>query len=119
MSQFASPKNEKTTKAELLGSHLKVTLLNDRQWMFIRERYRISPRELQVAKLTCQGLTDKEVARVLKIRHGTVKVHLRNIYRRVQVKSKIALLLRFVGDANHLFDRSAAGRINLGFPPSR
>lgn len=56
----------------------------------------MSSRELQVAKLVCEGFGNEEIAKALKIKHGTVKTHLRNIYRRVRVKNKLAMLLRFV-----------------------
>jgi hypothetical protein len=41
-------------------------------------------------------LGNEEVAGRLKITGGTVKTHLRNIYRRVRVNNKIGMLLRFV-----------------------
>jgi len=65
----------------------------------------MSPRELQVAKLVCQGLRNNDIARNLHITLGTVKTHIRNIYRRVQVESKIAMLLRFVADAREFYNR--------------
>lgn len=73
-------------------------LLDEKQWLYIQKRYRMTPRELQIAILVCRGFNNYDIAKALKIRHGTVKTHLRNVYRRVQVKSKIALLLRFVAD---------------------
>jgi DNA-binding NarL/FixJ family response regulator len=63
----------------------------------------MSPRELQIAKLICQGFRNDDIAENLHITLGTVKTHIRNIYRRVQVESKIAMLLRFVADARELF----------------
>jgi len=73
-----------------------VTLLDERQWLYVQHRYRLSPRELQVAKHICQGFANEEVARCLRIRSGTVKTHLRNIYRRIHVTNKIGMLLTFV-----------------------
>ncbi len=73
-----------------------IELLNDKQWRFVKHHYRLSPRELQVAKHVCRGFPNEEVARRLKIRVGTVKTHLRNIYRRIHVSSKLGMLLTFV-----------------------
>ncbi len=78
----------------------RVALLNEKQWLHIQRRYHMSPRELQVAKLVCQGLNNEEIAEDLDIRHGTVKTHIRNIYRRIRVKNKIAMLLKFISDAS-------------------
>ncbi len=75
-----------------------VVLLNEKHWLYIQRRYHMSPRELQVAKLVCQGFDNEEIAKDLKIKHGTVKTHLRNIYRRIRVKNKIKMLLKFVDD---------------------
>ncbi|MHC4571425.1 MAG: response regulator transcription factor [Planctomycetota bacterium] len=76
-----------------------IVLLDERQWSYLQKRFHMSPRELQVARLICDGLNNEDIARALKIKHGTVKTHLRNIYRRVRVKNKITMLLKFVDAA--------------------
>lgn len=78
---------------------LNVVLLDEKHWSYIQRRYHMSPREVQVAKLVCQGHNNEEVAKDLNIRYGTVKTHMRNIYRRIRVKNKIAMLLKFINDA--------------------
>lgn len=77
-------------------------LLDEKQWLYLKERYHMTTRELQVSILVCRGFDNNEIAKALKIKHGTVKTHLRNLYRRVRVKSKILLLLRLVDDVNRL-----------------
>ncbi len=79
-----------------------VILLNQRQWSYVQNRYNLTPRERQVAELVCKGLRNGNIAKHLQIKPGTVKTHTRNIYRKVHVKSKIAMLLRFVTDARDL-----------------
>jgi len=79
-----------------------VILLDNKQWLYVQKRYSLTPRERQIAELVCQGLQNGSIARYLRIRPGTVKTHTRNIYRKVRVKSKIAMLLRFVTDAREL-----------------
>ena len=59
----------------------------------------MTPKEQQVAKFVCQGVSNEDIAGKLLMRPGTVKTHLRNIYRRVRVKNKISLLLQFIEDA--------------------
>lgn len=85
-----------------------VSLLNDRQWQYLRRRFKITPRELEIAKLICLGLTNEEIANHLKISTGTVKVHVRNLYRKTWVENKILMLLRFIEDASFLFVPSEA-----------
>ena len=77
----------------------RIALLDEKHWLFIQRRYHITPRELQVAKLICRGCNNGEITSALKVRNGTVKTHLRNIYRKIRVKNKIEMLLKFVDDA--------------------
>ena len=94
-----SPRSTDINSDNSLFKHPTVDLLNEEQWLYLQKRYHISPRELQVAKLVCQGFNNEEIARDLKISHRTVKTHLRNVYRRVRVKNKITMLLKFVDTA--------------------
>jgi DNA-binding NarL/FixJ family response regulator len=102
MTSLPTDKNEK--KEELLYKRPAGVLLDEKQWLFLKKRYNLTPRELQVAILICRGFSNDEVAKALKMKHGTVKTHLRNIYRRTRVKSKILLLLRFVEDINRYYE---------------
>ena len=77
-----------------------VALLNEEHWFYIQRRFRMSPREVQVAKLVCKGFNNGEIAKNLRIKQGTAKTHLRNIYRRVRVKNKISMLLRIVDQSS-------------------
>jgi len=76
-----------------------VLLLDGPQWSYLSKRYELTPREIQIAELVCRGLRQGSIARQLAIRPGTVKTHIRNIYRKVKVKNKISMLLRFVGES--------------------
>jgi two-component system, NarL family, nitrate/nitrite response regulator NarL len=52
---------------------------------------RLTPRELDVARLVARGLRNKEVARELAITEGTVKMYLHNIYEKLNVASRVEL----------------------------
>ncbi len=79
-----------------------VVLLNPKQWSYVQNLYNLTPRERQIAELVCKGLRNGNIAKYLRIKPGTVKTHTRNIYRKIHVKSKIAMLLRFVTDSRDL-----------------
>lgn len=83
-----------------------VILLEERHWSFLQKRYRMTLREVQIAKRICAGCSNEEIAETLHIKTGTVKTHLRNIYRKTWVRNKISMLLRFVEDANILASTS-------------
>ena len=79
-----------------------LALLDAKQWSYLKRRYDLTPRELEIADLVCRGLENDRIAEHLKIRPGTVKAHVRNIYRKVKVSSKIRMLLQFVREARGL-----------------
>ncbi|HEY3261146.1 MAG TPA: AAA family ATPase [Pseudonocardiaceae bacterium] len=54
--------------------------------------HRLSDREEEVARLVAQGLTNAEVAERLFISPRTVTTHLQNIYRRLELPSRKALI---------------------------
>jgi DNA-binding NarL/FixJ family response regulator len=82
-----------------------VDLLNEKQWRYIQRRYNISPREIDVAKLVCQGLSNKDIATKLNIKLGTVNTHLKSIFGKTRVTNKITMLLRFIEDTANLFPK--------------
>ena len=96
------PITENTGRAEPADARPDVVLLNERQWSYIRRRYRMSPRELQVAKLVCQGYTNGNMAEKLKVKPGTVKTHLRSIFSKTRARNKITMLLTFMDDVSKL-----------------
>ena len=106
MQQFPRSADREVGNIDSPYERPKVILLDERHWSYIQRRYHISPRELEVAKLVCNGLSNKEIAETLDIRQGTVKTHIKNIYRRIRVKNKVALLLRFMTDISRLLTDS-------------
>ncbi|MBN2020370.1 MAG: helix-turn-helix transcriptional regulator [Sedimentisphaerales bacterium] len=87
----------------------QVRILDDAQWLFIRKYFRISPRELEVARYVCSGFSNEEIAAKLKIRSATVKTHLRNVYRRIHVQRKLDMLLKFLDQSSRHFASSRQG----------
>jgi DNA-binding CsgD family transcriptional regulator len=52
----------------------------------------LTRREKEVMELLSKGLTYEKIARLLKISHETVKMHLKNIYRKLNAQNKIEAL---------------------------
>lgn len=84
-----------------------INLIEQKQWHYIRMRYYLSPRELEVAKLVCKGLTNREIASELKVRQETVNTHLKHIFSKARTRSKLTLFLRFIQDANECLSKPA------------
>lgn len=53
----------------------------------------LTPRERQILELVGQGLANKQISRRLGIREKTVKAHLTNVFRRIQVPDRTAAAL--------------------------
>jgi DNA-binding NarL/FixJ family response regulator len=52
----------------------------------------LTPREIDLVRMVARGLRNKEIAGKLSISEGTVKVHLHNIYEKLKVEGRLALL---------------------------
>jgi DNA-binding CsgD family transcriptional regulator len=57
-----------------------------------KRRFKLSRRELQVVKLICDGLTNREVGEKMFICEYTVKDHIKNIMRKMEVISRSQIM---------------------------
>ncbi|MEX1369022.1 MAG: helix-turn-helix transcriptional regulator, partial [Nannocystaceae bacterium] len=57
-------------------------------------RVLLSARELEIAELVGQGMTNAEIGRKLGISRRTVATHLENAYQRLDIHSRAALVQR-------------------------
>jgi len=67
-----------------------------KQWDYLRRCWHLTDREIEVAKLVCQGLNNDQIKTKLKIKYNTVRAHLGNVFRKVQVEGKASLILEFI-----------------------
>jgi two-component system, NarL family, nitrate/nitrite response regulator NarL len=58
----------------------------------------LTDRERQIAKLVSAGLSNKEVGRQLNLSAGTIKVHLHNIYQRLEINNRTTLTALAISD---------------------
>ncbi len=113
MSQSPGAPENRPAGTEKSVAEGRLVLLDDQQWFYLRKRYELTPREQQIAELVCQGVRTGSIARHLNIRPGTVKTHVRNIYRKVRVKNKINMLLRFISEARDVANSREHQEIDL------
>ncbi|MDD1535236.1 DNA-binding response regulator [Bradyrhizobium sp. WBOS4] len=52
---------------------------------------RLTSRERQIVRLVAEGMSNKEIARRLDVSQGTVKVHLHNIFQKLEITNRTVL----------------------------
>jgi LuxR family maltose regulon positive regulatory protein len=70
----------------------------------------LSPREQEVLRLLCDGLANEDIAKTLFISLSTVKVHLRHIYEKLDVRTRTQAIIR----ARELEVNQARQRLDSG-----
>jgi LuxR family maltose regulon positive regulatory protein len=63
-----------------------------------KKRTELSPRETEVHELLAQGLTNEEIAKLLYISLSTTKVHVKHIYEKLGVRSRLEAARALRGD---------------------
>lgn len=65
----------------------------------------LTPSETNVVTHLMKGLSNKDIGTALNIRDKTVKFHLTNVYKKLQVKGRVGLIVSLLptiaGEANH------------------
>ncbi len=71
-------------------------VFNAKQWEYLSKIWHLTPQEVEVGKLVCDGLANERIGKKLHIAYNTVRAHLGNIFRKVGVKGKAGLILEFI-----------------------
>ncbi|SQH75495.1 DNA-binding response regulator in two-component regulatory system with NarQ or NarX [Shewanella benthica] len=56
----------------------------------------LTPRELQILQLVAQGMSNRTISEQLHISEGTVKVHVKNLLRKANAKSRTEMAVRYL-----------------------
>ena len=71
-------------------------LFSERQWRRLAEHFGLSARQRAIARLMCRGLKRQAIALELAISVNTVRTHVRGLFRRLDVDSRLGLVVRLV-----------------------
>ena len=71
-------------------------ILQTKQWEYLSKCWHLTPREVEVAKLVCNGMDNRQIGKKLHIKYNTVRAHLGNIFRKAEVKNKTGAILKFI-----------------------
>ena len=64
-------------------------------------RERLTPKEIQVAKLVWEGLTNREISRIMGTSEQVIKNHLRSTFDKLGVWSRLELAMYVAGHGGH------------------
>jgi DNA-binding CsgD family transcriptional regulator len=78
---------------------IKINTLNTENIINIS---RLTPRELEIAELVAQGLTNAEIGEKLWISEHTVKQALKRIFRKLEVSSRASMVTQLFSNTNFL-----------------
>ena len=66
----------------------------------IAKRYGLTKKEMEITKIVVsEGFSNADISEELKISKNTVKVHLRNIFKKIGVESKTALMTTLISNS--------------------
>lgn len=71
-------------------------LFTNAEWHLLAEHYALTPRQHQIARLACRGLKREAIAVRLGISVNTVRTHTRMLFDRLEVDSRLGLLVSLV-----------------------
>ena len=58
--------------------------------------YQLTEREIEVITIALSGKSNKDIGLALYIEESTVKIHLKNIYKKINVKSRSELIAKYL-----------------------
>ncbi len=65
-------------------------------WDEVTEKYSLSPRQVEIAKLICDSLSNDQIAEKLGITPNTVRMHIKLLYEKMGVKDRVGVAMRLL-----------------------
>ncbi len=71
-------------------------LFTAEEWKKLGERLGLTPRQLQIARLICQGRSRRQISSRLRISPSTVRMHTDALFKRLSIHDRIGVPIRLV-----------------------
>lgn len=68
--------------------------ISNERWSAVASRFRLAPRELEIVRCICAGLSEREMAVELGLRLGTAHSYVERVRLKLQVRNKAAVVAR-------------------------
>jgi DNA-binding CsgD family transcriptional regulator len=82
-------------------------LFSEADWLVLGRILRLTKRQLQIARLLSQELSYQQTAQRLGISINTVRMHMRALFRKLNVHGRVGIVLRLAMAQRKLESRSA------------
>lgn len=82
---------QRVISSEVAEFMLEMNSCNEEDWVEA-----LTPRELQLLQHLAEGLSNRMLSEVLHISEGTVKVHVKNLLRKANAKSRTEIAVRYL-----------------------
>lgn len=94
--QPADGKPQVTRRALVLDQFPGAALFSDAQWAGLRRTFGLTGRQLQMARLICEGCTYEGIAVRTGLSINTVRMHIRELFSRLDVHDRVSVVVRLV-----------------------
>lgn len=71
-------------------------LFTNAGWVLLGNRFGLTQRQLQAARLICRGCTNPEIATALRVSEGTVRLHTDGLFKAMNVRNRVGVVVRLV-----------------------
>lgn len=88
-------------------------LISDVEWTAVKTHARLSMREGQVCRLLFEGNKRDEIAEMLGISPRTVRYHLESLHKKLQVNTRVGLVLRMIQLRDFIVNKNAQAKATM------
>lgn len=85
----------------------RVVLFAPECWSGLQRHFGLSRRQTETCKLVCAGCANKQIAAELGITLDTVRMHLRDVFRKMEVRTRVDVVVSLVIAAREHADAGA------------
>ena len=71
-------------------------LFSPGEWRALTSKLRLSPRQAQVARLICLGLSKEQMAARLRVSEPTARLHVKELFLKLRINDRIGVPVRLV-----------------------
>jgi len=71
-------------------------LFTKEQWTALAERFRLSKRQKEISRLICLGYSNTGIARELGLKHDTVRMHNRELFKKLAIRQRMGVPIHLV-----------------------